>query len=114
MKSSLIKIGESRSISQQQGLLLRCTEDRRGAGVVCEVRVDLSDLTAEIFAFLLEKCRMPQAAGKGAREDNAAAVARGDARSGPGVAPLTRAALAMTTMASIWQRGTHAVSTISE
>lgn len=38
-------------ISQEEGLLLRCTEDRRDAGVVYELRVKLSDLTGEIFTF---------------------------------------------------------------
>jgi hypothetical protein len=38
-------------ISREGGLLLRCTEDRRDAGVVYELRVELLDLTGEIFAF---------------------------------------------------------------
>jgi hypothetical protein len=38
-------------VSQEGELLLRCTEDRRGAGVVYELRVKLSDLTGEIFTF---------------------------------------------------------------
>jgi hypothetical protein len=38
-------------LSQERGLLLRCTEDRGGAGVVYELRVKLSDLTEGIFTF---------------------------------------------------------------
>jgi hypothetical protein len=38
-------------VSQEGESLLRCTEDRRGAGVMYELRVELSDLTAEIFSF---------------------------------------------------------------
>jgi hypothetical protein len=38
-------------VSQEGRLLLRCTEDRRGAGVVHEHRVELSDLTGKIFTF---------------------------------------------------------------
>jgi hypothetical protein len=38
-------------VAQEGELLLRCTEDRRGAGVVYELRVKLNDLTGEIFAF---------------------------------------------------------------
>jgi hypothetical protein len=38
-------------VSQEGELLLRCTEDRRGAGVMYELRVKLSDLTGEIFTF---------------------------------------------------------------
>jgi hypothetical protein len=38
-------------VSQEAGLLLRCTEDNRGAGVVHELRVELNDLTGEIFTF---------------------------------------------------------------
>jgi hypothetical protein len=38
-------------VSQERGLLLRCTEDRRGAGVLYELGVELSDLTGEIFTF---------------------------------------------------------------
>ena len=38
-------------ISRDGGLLLRCTEDRRDAGVVHEHSVELLDLTGEIFAF---------------------------------------------------------------
>ncbi len=48
-------------VSQEGGLLLRCTEDRRGAGVVYEPRVKLSDLTGEIFTFarrVSDACKM--------------------------------------------------------
>jgi hypothetical protein len=38
-------------VSREGDLLLRCTEDRRGAGVVCEIGVELSDLVGEIFTF---------------------------------------------------------------
>jgi len=38
-------------VSQEGALLLRCTEDRRGAGVVYELKVKLSDLAGEIFTF---------------------------------------------------------------
>jgi hypothetical protein len=38
-------------VSQEHELLLRCTEDNRGAGVVYEFRVEPGDLTGEIFAF---------------------------------------------------------------
>jgi hypothetical protein len=38
-------------VSREGGLLLRCTEDRRGAGVVYEPMAKLDDLTREIFAF---------------------------------------------------------------
>lgn len=38
-------------VSQDGGVFLRCTEDRRGAGVVYEFKVELSDLTGEIFTF---------------------------------------------------------------
>jgi hypothetical protein len=38
-------------VSQEGALLLRCTEDRRDAGVLHEVRVELNDLTGEIFSF---------------------------------------------------------------
>jgi hypothetical protein len=38
-------------VSQEAGLLLRCTEDRRGVGPVYEFSVKLSDLTGQIFTF---------------------------------------------------------------
>jgi hypothetical protein len=38
-------------VSRESGLLLRCTEGRRGAGVVYELSARLSDLTGEIFTF---------------------------------------------------------------
>ena len=38
-------------VSQKGGLLLRCTEDNRDAGIVYEFRVELNDLTGEIFTF---------------------------------------------------------------
>lgn len=50
-------------VSHAEGLLLRCTEDRRGAGVLYEIRVKLSDLTAEIFTFarqVSDACKMAQ------------------------------------------------------
>ena len=43
-------------VSQEGALLLRCTENRRDAGVVYELRVQSNDLTGEIFS--LVKCRM--------------------------------------------------------
>jgi hypothetical protein len=38
-------------VSQEGRLLLRCTEDRRGAGVAYELTVKLGDLMGEIFTF---------------------------------------------------------------
>jgi hypothetical protein len=38
-------------VSQEGGLLLRCTEDNRDAGIVYELKVKPNDLTGEIFSF---------------------------------------------------------------
>lgn len=46
---------------REQDLLLRCTEDRGGAGVVEELGVKLSNLTGEIFSFarrVSDACKM--------------------------------------------------------
>jgi hypothetical protein len=50
-------------VSQEGGLLLRCTEDNRGAGVVYELRVELSDLTGEIFSYARKVSDACKAAG---------------------------------------------------
>jgi hypothetical protein len=50
-------------VRKEGGLLLRCTEDRRGAGILHECRLRLDDLTGEIFNFarnVSEACKLAE------------------------------------------------------
>jgi hypothetical protein len=49
--------------SHEEEAILRCTEDRRGAGVAHEVRVRLIDLTGEIFSYARKVSDACKAAG---------------------------------------------------
>ncbi len=51
------------AVSQGRNLLLRCTEDRRGGGLVYEVVVQLDDLKRELIAFATDVSVACKAAG---------------------------------------------------